>query len=249
MSKKPQRPIPDDFATVAETMTRDQIRARYGCGTGPAHRWLDSMSEEWRAARAAHFHARMVSAGKSVQAHGTKAFVDKRRAIMPADFADMACTMTRLDLASYYGKSSGAIHRLILQLSDNDRAKIMEAGRQRKSEASVRNALKAAARSFEAAAEREIKRAADSPKKKKTPGKASGKNWGFTRAPDLAPLSGSLVAMAAQHLRIVERHVAPICAATVVVGKAGEGFYKYGTKLVPEAFIVKRAKAMGWAGA
>jgi hypothetical protein len=35
----------------------------------------------------------------------------------------------------------------------------------------------------------------------------------------------------------------------VVLGKAGDGFYKYGTKLVPEAFIVERAKAMGWAGA
>ncbi len=241
---KPCRPVPDDFAQWALDKTRDQIRVRYSCGTGPAHRWLDAMPEEWRLERAAHFNARLISAGKKIQAIGTRAFVDKRRAIMPHDFVEQACAMTQIALALHYGISSGAVHRLLLKLSDDDRAKIKAAGKARISEASARNALKAGAKSKQVRVAKER-----APKKAKTPGKASGKNWGFTRAPDLAPLCGSEVAMAAQHLRTVERHVAPICAATVVLGKSGEGFYKYGTRLVPEAFIIERAREKGWAGA
>jgi hypothetical protein len=236
------RPRPADFAEVALSMPRDRILAHYGCGTAPAQRWLREMPDDWKAARKAIFQPQAVQRGKNIQAIGTEAYVTKRLLAMPADFVEAACAMTRVDLARHYNTSTGTVHRLMAKLSDDDRAMIEEAGRERKAEASARNAGKAAeARASKCLAVRRAELTAPVNRQMR-PAQRSNASGRFNKPVDIAPIPGGHAAQAAQHLR---RYYVPVYRGDVL-NKALKGRYVVGKQSLDEAAMIALARSKGW---
>ena len=117
MSKKPQRPIPDDFATWAIYKTQPEIRAHYDCGSSPQQRWLQSMPDDWKAQRKDFFHAKNADRYKELAVKGAKASAGRLAIPMPEGFAEAAATVTRVQLAAQFNIGTTTVHRLIKQLS------------------------------------------------------------------------------------------------------------------------------------
>ena len=232
MTRQSPAVMPADFAQVAINMSQPQAAAHYGLSVWQVIRMMRQMTPEWRDEYRKGWRVRSSeSATRNLNRYraqfaANKAPGDKRKGPgpqtrpMPEGFYEFILHNSQDAACKEYRTSEKTVQRW-KRLLDPEQRKAVTAG---------------------------IQKRRAKPKSDKTPAKKPrGRGFGFNKLPDVAPLTGSTVAMAAQHLRIVERHVRPICSATVVLGKAGDGFYKYGTKLVPEAFILERAKAMGWA--
>jgi len=242
--------MPADFTQVAINMSQPQAAAHYGLSVWQVIRMMRQMTPEWRDEYRKGWRVRTAkSATRNLNRYraqfaANKAPGDKRKGPgpqtrpMPEGFYEFILHNSQDAACKEYRTSEKTVQRWKALLDPEQRKAVTAGIKERHAERMSR--LHSGRNRFNSA----------KPKSDKTPAKKPrGRGFGFNKLPDVAPLTGSIVAMAAQHLRIVERHVAPICAATVVLGKAGDGFYKYGCKLVPEAFIVERAKATGWAGA
>jgi hypothetical protein len=238
MPAKPQRPIPDDFAEWALDKTQDVIRAKYGCGAAPMLRWVRSMTPEWRAARKAFFHAQSAERYKVLSARGAFAAAGRLTIQMPEGFAQVAATMTRVQVGQHFKISATTVHRLVKQLTPEEMELVRAADNARRAINAVKGGEKSTIkRRLTAVSQRRAPA-----KVKKTPGKASGVNWGFNKPTSIAPAPGGVAAQAAQHLR---RYYVPVFRGDVL-SKALAGRYVVGKLSLDEAAMIELARSKGF---
>lgn len=239
MSRQSPAVMPADFPTVAINMSQSEAAAHFNLSVWQVIRMMREMSPEWRdeyrkgwrvRSRAAELANLAAAKAQGIKPNKGRLYAPRP---MPDGFLDFMLRNSADAGCKEWKTSEATIKRWKALLTDAQRDAIARNAQARKT-AHIK-AMTA-------------QRKANTPPKPPKLKPCRVRGFGFNKLPDIAPLSGSFVAMAAQHLRIKERHVAPIVAATVVIGKAGDGFYKYGSKLVPEAFIVERARALGWVG-
>jgi hypothetical protein len=237
MSRHSPAVMPADFSTVALNLSQQQAASHYGLSVWQVIRMMREMPPEWRdeykrgwavRSRAAALANLAAAKAKGFNLSGGRKYLPRP---MPEGFLAFMLNNSADAGCKEWKTSEATIKRWKTQLTEAERNAIASNAKARKT-AHIK-AMTA-------------RRKANTPPKPphKKPPRARG--FGFNKLPEITAFPGGVVAMAAQFLRIKERHVAPIVSATVVLGKAGAGFYKYGTKLVPEAFIVERAKAAGW---
>jgi hypothetical protein len=220
---RPRLPKPEGFDAFAEDHAGDEIARHFKISRERTNRHLREMPLEWRKARTKTLQIR---AGRCSVAAAVKAAQVKNTKPIPDDFVEVLMASSRLAASRHFNMPTSTLYAMFKRLPAETQAAISAAGQERKREASARNAVKAAAAS----------------KRKKTPGKTSGVNWGFNKPTDIAPVSGGLAAQAAQHLR---RYYVPVYRGDVL-SEALKGRYVVGKMALDEAAMIELAKAKGW---
>lgn len=227
------RIMPDDFPELAAEMSVPTIKKLWKIGSNGAMQWIKAQTPEWQAHRS--LIAGRASNGFCAVACG-KHWQQHTRRQAPDNFAEMATGQSENWMRKFFKCSEETLKRWLGEMTPQwqamHKAACAKAGRDRKATAYARKIVSQA----EERQSMKVVNAVNKP---------LPVNWGFCKPVALAPAS-SEVALAAQHLQRVHRHIRPICAATVVLGRAGKGFYKYGREMVPEADIIAKARAAGW---
>jgi hypothetical protein len=256
------KPCPVDFCTVAADQTQAAIALYYQVSGHTVSNWVKQQPAEWQAEfRANAKRIRTEIAKQHIAAARSKfhANAEKRRLerlarlapkpprkscappVPDGLFADLAAMSGRL-VAAKHSVTVGVVDGWKKRLTPEERDRLKEIFSERRRIDGLSRIRAASAANVAKSKERQAAKRAAKPAKAKTPGKRSGVNWGFSKPTEIAPMSGGVAAMAAQHLR---RFYAPVVRGDVL-NEELTGYYKVGREILPEAEMVERARAKGW---
>lgn len=221
---RPRLPKPEGFDAFAEDHAGDEIARHFKISRERTNRHLREMPLEWRKARTKVLQIR---AGRCSVAAAVKAAKLANTKPIPDDFVEVLMSGSRLAASRHFNMPTSTLYAMFKRLPAETQAAISAAGQERKRAASARNALKAAAAS----------------KRAKTPGKASGVNWGFNKPTSIAPPRFGLDEDAARFLR---RHYRNVCRGETV-SRALAGLWLVGTMPAQTADdMMALASRRGW---
>lgn len=221
---------PDGFAEYAAKHSLKEISVWAGVTEHVARGWVRRMQPEWKAKRVDFINTR------------ERAKAPPQRKLSRDVFFAAALTMPQNDVAKFLVIGKATVHRYMQELNDDQRQQIRDAAAARRAAKSEEVAAKS--RRVQVQKRRETRREerASPHKKLKTPGKPSGKNWGFNKPTDVAPAPGGIASLAARHL---QRHFTPVYHGEVL-SKALRGQYIVGKMTLPEADMIALARRKGF---